>query len=77
MAMNIPLEKQRIKEELDSINDETILNAIKKILGLASDASLPKLTQQDLVNRAIESEKAIAEKRFVTIEQLEEEMKSW
>lgn len=75
--MNITLERQKIKEELDSINDETILNAIKKILGLASDTSLTKLTQQDLVNRAIESEKAIAEKRFVTIEQLEEEMKNW
>ena len=75
--MNITLEKQRIKDEVDNINDETVLNAIKKILGLAKDSSLPKLSQQDLVNRALESEKAIAEKKFVTIEELKEEMKNW
>jgi hypothetical protein len=75
--MNITLEKQRIKDELDNINDETILNAIKKIIGLANEVSLPKLTQQDLVSRALESEKAIAENRVITIEELEEEMKNW
>lgn len=75
--MNILLEKQKIKDELDQINDESILTAIKEILGIAKNKSLPKLTQQDIINRAIESEKAIAEGRILTIEELEEEMKSW
>lgn len=35
------------------------------------------LTKEDLVKRALESEKAIKEKRFVTIDELEREMKNW
>lgn len=75
--MNITLEKQLIKAELDNVNDETVLYAIKKILGMVGVSPFPKLTQQDLINRALESEKAIAENRILTIEELEEEMKNW
>lgn len=75
--MNITLEKQLIKDKLDNINDETILYAIKQILGMVNVPSFTKLTQQDLVNRALESEKAIAENRILTIEEMEEEMKNW
>lgn len=75
--MNITLEKQLIKAELDNINDETILYAIKKILGMVGVSPFSKLTQQDLIKRALESEKAIAENRILTIEELEEEMKNW
>lgn len=35
------------------------------------------LTKKDLLKRALESEKAIKEKRFVTIDELEKEMKNW
>jgi ribosomal protein S10 len=75
--MNITIERQRIKEQLDNVSDENILNAIKKILGIQGNKYLPKLTKEDMINRAVESEKAIAEERFSTIEQLEEEMKNW
>lgn len=37
----------------------------------------PQLTQEVLIKRVLESEKAIAEGRILTIEELEEEMKSW
>ncbi len=36
-----------------------------------------KLTQQDLINRAAKSEKAIVEGRVLALEELEKEMKSW
>jgi len=35
------------------------------------------LTKEDLIRRALESEKAIKEKRFITIDALEKEMKNW
>ncbi|HLP18646.1 MAG TPA: hypothetical protein VK174_00015 [Chitinophagales bacterium] len=74
--MNITVERNRIKEEIDNISDETVLNAIKKLLGLTSEA-LPRLTEQDLIKRALESEKAISEGRVITIDDLEREMKNW
>ena len=36
-----------------------------------------KLTQQDLINRAIKSENAIDGGMVISLEDLEEEMKSW
>jgi hypothetical protein len=36
-----------------------------------------KPTQQDLINRAIESENAIEGGMVISLEDLEEEMKSW
>jgi hypothetical protein len=36
-----------------------------------------QLTQQDILNRALESEKAIKDGQFMTVEQLETEMRNW
>ena len=74
--MNLVLEKQKIKQEIDKLNDESIIMSIKKLLGLAKQKHLTPLTQQDLITRALESEKAITEKRFISIDELEKEMKN-
>jgi hypothetical protein len=39
--------------------------------------TLPTLGQDELIARALESEKAIQEGRVFSIEELEEEMKNW
>jgi hypothetical protein len=75
--MNLVLEKQRIKQEIDALSDESILISIKKLLGVAKEKHLTSLSTEDLIARALESEKAIAEKKFTSIEELEKEMKNW
>ena len=75
--MNLILEKQQLKEKIDAINDEGIIEAIKKLIGFASQSPFKKLSQQDLINRALESEKAIVENRVTSLEDLEKEMKNW
>ena len=75
--MNLVLEKQRIKQELDMINDESIILTIKKILGLSAEYNLKALTKEDILTRAIESEKAIKEGNILTLQELEAEMKNW
>jgi hypothetical protein len=75
--MNLILEKQRIKQELDLVNDESIMLTIKRILGLTKDQKLHPLTKEDIVARALESEKAIKQGQFITLEELEDEMKNW
>ena len=75
--MNLTLEKERIKKELDSINDEAIILRIEKVLGLKSDPRLQILTKEDILARALKSEEAIKNKEFISLEELENEMKNW
>jgi hypothetical protein len=75
--MNLALEKKLLKEKIDAINDEGIIEALKKLIGLASQPPFKKLTGEDLINRALESENAIAENRVSSLEDLEKEMKKW
>jgi hypothetical protein len=75
--MNLALEKKLLKERIDSINDEGIIEAIKRLIGFAAEPNLKKLSPEDLVNRALESEKAIAENKLTSLEDLEKEMHNW
>lgn len=75
--MNLTLEKQRIKQELDRVNDESIILTIKKLLGLTNQKSAAPINPEQLIARALESEKAIAGKKFLTLEDLEKEMQNW
>jgi hypothetical protein len=62
---------------LDLINDESIISAIKKVLGLNKDPRSQPLTKEDIIARALESEKAIEHGKFISLEELENEMKNW
>ena len=73
--MNIAAEKKLIKDQIDSINDESLIHAIKKLLGIMP--SLPVLTKEELIKRTLESEKDILAGNVISLEDLEEEMKSW
>jgi hypothetical protein len=75
--MDILVEKQKIKQLIDSIQDESIILSIKKFLGLIKEKQHIPLTKEELIERALESEKAIADKKVISIEELEKEMKNW
>jgi hypothetical protein len=75
--MNLSLEKKLLKEQIDSINDADVLEAIKKLIGFAFQGSHKRLTKEELVARALESEKAIAENRVTSLEDLEKEISNW
>jgi len=75
--MNLVLEKQRIKQVLDMVTDESIIRDIEHILGLVREHPLPLLTKEDIIARAKESEMAIEKKEFITLDQLEKEMENW
>jgi hypothetical protein len=75
--MDILVEKQKIKKLIDSIQDESIILSIKKFLGLIKEKQHIPLTKEELIERALESEKAIADKKFISVEELEKEMKNW
>ena len=75
--MDISIEKQKIHREIDKINDESIILALKKLLGLAAAKSLTPPTSEQLVERALESERAIATLKTISLEELEKEMKNW
>ena len=49
--MDITLEKQKIKQEIDNINDESLLMSIKKFLGLIKKNQLKPLTKEELIAR--------------------------
>lgn len=75
--MNLTLEKQLLKEKIDAINDKGVIEAIKKLIGFASQSRFKKLTHEELISRALESEKAIAENKVTSLEDLEKEMQNW
>ena len=75
--MNIALEKQKLKEMIDTLTDENSLAFLKKIIDkIRMDRHTP-FSKQELVQRALESEEAIKENRFSSLEDLEKEMKNW
>ena len=79
--MNIHTEKERIKDELDGINDARLIKAIRELLNYAKESSEERLlkpfTKQQLVKRALASEKDIAAGRTTTLKQLRKEVKNW
>lgn len=75
--MNILLEKQELKQLIDSIQDESLISFLKKVVGQLRESRHIPMTKEQLIARAMESEKDIKEKKFTSLEELENEMKNW
>jgi hypothetical protein len=77
--MNLLKEKQWIKEEIDNVNDELIIVAVKNNIDFAKKKvnTLTPLTVEDLIRRAKESELDIKENRVVDLEELEKDSQDW
>ncbi len=79
--MNLLLEKQLIKTEIDSVNDEHLIRAIKEMLSYAKtnkeERFLKPFTKQQLIKRALTSEKDIKNGRTTSLKDLRKEVKTW
>jgi len=79
--MNLQIEKQRLKNELDDINDVRLIKAISELLNYAKQSTeerfLKPFTKQQLMKRALTSEKDIAAGKTTGIKQLRKEVKNW
>ena len=79
--MNLIIEKQQIKTEIDLVNDEHLIRAIKEMLSYAKankeERFLKPFTKQQLIKRALASEKDIKNGRTTSLKNLRKEAKTW
>ncbi len=77
--MNVVQEKNWIKKEIDSIDDEKILTAVKDLLSYAHlrQEHLKPMSVEELKERALVSERAIAAGNVISLEDLKKEMLTW
>jgi hypothetical protein len=76
--MDIQLEKIKIIQKLAEVEEEWVLRGIKRLLGLSDlaeddfvkkyEASLKPMSQQELVDRAMDAEEDFKAGRFVELE---------
>ncbi len=60
--MDLDKEKQKMENQMSNLEDSR---------------SLPVLTKDQLIERALEAEKAIAHKNFISLQDLEIKMRNW
>ena len=77
--MNIIEEKNKILDEISTIDDLTILATIDDIINFnyAKKYSLDPLTQEEIIKRALISEDEIKNNKTIGIDELETEMNNW
>ncbi len=81
LKMNIIAERETIKKELEIIEDENLLNAIRELLEFAKKKSVREqfvpMSLEEFRRRAEESERAIREGRVASVEDVERESSTW
>ncbi len=79
--MNITVEKNSIKKQLDSINDEHLIRAISEMIKYAksskTDSLLKPFTKSQVTKRALQSETDIKEGKITSLNKLKKEIKGW
>jgi len=79
--MNLTLQKQKIKAEIDEVTDEHLIRAIKELLTYAKTSNeeryLKPFTKQQLVKRALASQKDIESGKTTSLKDLRKEVKKW
>ncbi|MBI3189757.1 MAG: hypothetical protein HYZ33_03820 [Ignavibacteriales bacterium] len=79
--MNIIAERETIKKEIESVEDENLLNAIRELLVYAKKKSVREqfvpMSLEEFRRRAEESERAIREGNVISIEEVERESATW
>ena len=78
--MDLASEKLQLIEQLVQVDDRHLLEEIKQLLkrevaGYRPDGT--PITSKDIVTRAEESDKAIEKGDVISLEDIEEEAKSW
>lgn len=79
--MNITVEKNSIKKQLDNIHDEHLIKAISEMIKYAqsskTDSLLKPFTKTEITKRALRSEKDIKEGKGTSLSKLKKEIKGW
>ena len=85
--MDIQTEKLELVRLLLDTDDVSVLQSIRSVFGTKDQSSTDKIvgqtphgqpiTQQDLVERALQSDKEYAEGKVVTLEELKQEIESY
>ncbi len=79
--MNIKSEINLIKTQLEELNDEFIIEAIKRLLVSARSSEykskLKPMTVDELVARALKSEADIVNNHITDLNDLKKEMEKW
>ena len=79
--MDVIAERETLKKELDSIEDENLLNAIHELLAYAKKKTvrerLVPMSIEEFRRRAEESEHAVSEGRIESVEDVERESAAW
>ncbi len=79
--MNLSVERQKLIEELNAIEDIHLIKAIKELLSYAKaakeDKALKPFSDKELINRIENSEEDIKNGRVSSISQVRKELKSW
>ena len=79
--MNLQLEIKQLKKELDKIEDESLIQAIKSLLSFAKkrdyELHLKPMTIEEYKARIESSENDIKEGRVINIEDLKKESENW
>ena len=79
--MNIVAEKNIIKQELDKVQDEHLIKAIREMLRYAHSAKtesvLKPFTEDQIIERAMKSEADIKAGRVTSLSKLKKEVKNW
>lgn len=78
--MKLQTEIGLLKKEIEKINDEHLLNAIKELIKFArqknEDELLKPFTQKEVISRAQQSEKDISQKKYTPVSKLRRKLKS-
>ena len=79
--MSLQSEIGLLKKELDRINDEHLINAIKEIIKFSNQKQeeeiLKPFTKKQVISRALVSEKNITQKKYKTLNAVRKDVKNW
>ncbi|MFA5833787.1 MAG: hypothetical protein WDA22_09960 [Bacteroidota bacterium] len=77
--MDLVKEKELIKQQIDLMEDEKVLTAVKNMLSLSRlhHENLKPISIEELKERAIASEAAIKNGNVISLESLKKEILMW
>ncbi len=79
--MNLKTEIENISRQLEMMNDEQLIEAIKKIMAFARtksyEADLKPMSRDELIKRALQSNDDIANGRTEDVEAVRNQSKQW
>ncbi len=70
-------EKEQILHELKNSTDEDLLHGVYQLLLMRNQQRVHQISQEELIERALESEKDIQEGRTVSLSQLKAQVSKW